>query len=144
MIWLPRGLQSAAVDPVSLNLHRYSFNMIVLMHISIAISEINRTFVIPASETFPELKIDIREPGIVEDNLGFKTWGTAHAIAKKLEEIGQKYFHHLVHTEANDQMITMHNGSTLTRVKSRVLELGAGTGLVGIAASKLVRGPLDQ
>ena len=126
-------------DPVTPNIHRFSFNMIVLIHISIAISEMNRTFVIPASETSSELKIDIREPGIVEDNLGLKTWGTAHALAKILEEIGKKYFYHLLHIDTNAQRITMHNGYDFARVKSRVLELGAGTGLVGIVASKLVR-----
>ena len=111
----------------------------MLTCIQIAISQMDRTFVIPASATFPELRIDIREPGIVEDNLGLKTWGTAHAIAKILEEIGQKYFYHLIHEDANTHWMTLHNGHEVRRVNSRILELGAGTGLVGIVASKLVR-----
>jgi hypothetical protein len=53
--------------------------------------EMTRTWVIPASNCFPEIKIDLREPTLTGDNLGLKTWGTAYALALILEEIGMNY-----------------------------------------------------
>lgn len=57
--------------------------------------EMTRTWTIPASDQHPELRFEIREPRITEDNLGFKTWGTAFAISKLLETLGQQYFDHV-------------------------------------------------
>lgn len=79
--------------------------------------ELNRTWTIPASKTMSELSFDIREPPLTGDNLGFKTWGTAFTMAKRLEHIGSHFLAPALHPDA------------------RVLELGAGTGLVGVAAA---------
>lgn len=87
--------------------------------------ELNRTWTIPPSENLPEMSFEIREPPLTGDNLGFKTWGTAFAIAKKLEYIGT----HLLKD-------VIFSGSTTER-PARVLELGSGTGLVGIAAATI-------
>jgi len=81
--------------------------------------ELNRTWTIPASKKIPELSFKVREPPLTGDNLGLKTWGTAFTVAKRLE-----YFHREFMRDA------LHSDST-------VLELGAGTGLVGIAASAI-------
>lgn len=92
---------------------------------------------IPPSEHSPELRIDLREPGIVEDNLGLKTWGTAHSIAMRLGELRGTIFSHLLCSRQCMHDITSRNGCSYSRVKTRVLELGAGTGLFGIAISKI-------
>ena len=86
----------------------------------LAMPEMTRTWVIPASTTHPELKLEIREPPMTGDNLGLKTWGTAFAISKKLEELGKKYFSHLVHG-AEDYFIT-ETSSEITMPHMRVLE----------------------
>jgi len=123
--------------------------------------EMSRTWIIPASKTQPELKIEIREPSLTGDQLGLKTWGTAFALAKRLEHIGSKYFEHLI--KGGKDIFTTSNGTPFTRPKMRVLEyvypschcwvkwkrlynrntdmrsfrLGSGTGLVGIAVAAL-------
>lgn len=79
--------------------------------------ELNRTWTIAASKHLPELSFEIREPPLTGDNLGFKTWGTAYTLSKKLEYIKSEFLQESLHEDA------------------KVLELGAGTGLVGIAAA---------
>ena len=97
--------------------------------------EMIRTWTIPASAILPELMFEIREPPLTGDNLGLKTWGTALAIVKKLEELGNKYFSHLLNPENN----VVHASDALGQTNTRVLELGSGTGLVGIAAGAIWR-----
>jgi len=80
-----------------------------------------RSWVIPASNIHPELKFEIREPPITEDNLGFKTWGTAFAISKLLGTLGKKYFNHVQNAPRNNY--TTPSGSTFTtQSDTRVLE----------------------
>jgi len=81
--------------------------------------ELNRTWTIPASKRLPELSFTIREPPLTGDNLGLKTWGTAFTIAKRLEYLHREFLQDVL------------------RPGCKVLELGAGTGLVGIAASAI-------
>jgi hypothetical protein len=99
-----------------------------------AMPEMIRTWDIASSDTLPELHFEIREPPLTGDNLGLKTWGTAFAIVKKLEELGEKYFDHLLNFKSN-KLNNMARTSELSSV--RVLELGSGTGLVGIAAGAI-------
>lgn len=74
---------------------------------------VSRTFQIPtASRT---VRIVLHEPSLTEDNLGLKTWASSYLLAKRL---------HLV------ELPLLATGS-----QRRVLELGSGTGLVGIAAA---------
>jgi hypothetical protein len=58
--------------------------------------DMTRTWVIPASDCLPEIKIDLREPTLTGDNLGLKTWGTAYALALILEQIGTEYLSQLL------------------------------------------------
>lgn len=59
------------------------------------------------------IEIVLREPSLTEDNLGLKTWTSSLLLARRLGPLRK-------HLPAQD---------------FRVLELGAGTGLVGIAAA---------
>ncbi|SCV03726.1 LAMI_0H10462g1_1 [Lachancea mirantina] len=58
--------------------------------------------------------IKLHEPALTADNLGFKTWGSSLVLA---EQVCRNYPHYQTPKSGN----------------LRVLELGAGTGLVGIA-----------
>jgi predicted nicotinamide N-methyase len=61
-------------------------------------------------------KIQLYEPTLTEDNLGLKTWIASHLLARKL------------HT-----LLVSEGGRS--RDRGPMLELGAGTGLVGITAA---------
>jgi len=61
--------------------------------------------------------LTIREPPITGDSLGLKTWGSSYVLAKLLPQLAQEY---LSHTDLGAK---------------RVLELGSGTGLLGLAAA---------
>ena len=75
--------------------------------------EMTRCWIIPASDNHSELAFHIREPPITEDNLGFKTWGTAFAISKRLETLGEKYFNHVQNAPRNNY--TTSSGSTFVK-----------------------------
>lgn len=85
--------------------------------------EMIRLWEIPESSTCPSIFLQIREPPLTGDNLGFKTWGTAFTMAKELETLRRKYLQHAFSQDKLEQL--------------SVLELGSGTGLVGIAASAI-------
>lgn len=84
--------------------------------------EMSRVWTIPATSICSELKFDINEPSLTGDNLGFKTWGTAFSLTKRLEWIGEQYLSHILHSD---------------KCPKNVLELGSGTGLVGIGAAAI-------
>ncbi|PBP19349.1 hypothetical protein BUE80_DR009960 [Diplocarpon rosae] len=87
-----------------------------------AAGEMTRTWVIPKSLASREVSFRLREPPLTGDMLGLKTWGTSYVISKKLEQIGSEYL---------GGVMNRSSGS------SQVLELGAGTGLVGMAAAAI-------
>ncbi len=91
--------------PAALEAHKHT----------LAAGEMTRTWVIPESATRPEISFLLREPPLTGDNLGLKTWGTSYVISKKLEYIGSEYLGHLINKNLE---------------RPRILELGAGTGLV--------------
>ena len=63
--------------------------------------------------------IVLHEPALTEDNLGFKTWASSYMLAKRLCVL-----------------------APVLPPAARVLELGAGTGLVGLAAAAVLRAPV--
>lgn len=77
-----------------------------------AMPAMSRSFWVPTAEG--EVKITIHEPALTADNLGLKTWASSYMLAKRLYRISIP--------------------STMTP-DCPVLELGSGTGLVGIAAA---------
>lgn len=78
-----------------------------------------RTFRIPVpfSKT---VEIILHEPTLTDDNVGFKTWASAYLLSKRLPTLGLPAF----------------LGS------AKALELGAGTGLVGLAVAAILKIPV--
>lgn len=94
---------------------------------AVAMPEFVRAWTIPKSATHPEFEIKLREPSIVNDGTGLKTWGTAFVMAKKMEEIGTKCFGGLISTSTNADInipdtFTTAGGKSFVRPDLRVLE----------------------
>lgn len=83
-----------------------------------AMGDISRTFVVPSSTG--TIDVDLNEPALTEDNLGFKTWASSYILARRL---------HMLKPPSLEE-------------SDLVLELGAGTGLVGIAAALIWNTPV--
>lgn len=66
----------------------------------------------------------VREPPLTGDNLGLKTWGSSYVLAQMLHTIGETWLSHLLAPKDS-------------RAKPSVLELGSGTGLLGLAAAAI-------
>jgi D-xylulose reductase len=75
----------------------------------------SRTFHIPTSSD--PFELSIYEPTMTGDDLGLKTWAASYLLAKRLHSFG------LVPTHTQNRL--------------QVLELGSGTGLVGLAMAGL-------
>ena len=79
-----------------------------------------RTFTIPRYQSLePALQIKLVEPSLTADNLGHKTWLASYLLARRLP--------HLI---ANSVIPSPDH-------PLRILELGSGTGLLGITAAAL-------
>lgn len=85
-----------------------------------AMANMTRHFTIPITQT-EDVTIKIYEPALTEDNLGLKTWSSSYVLAKKLHLLGSY---------------------VPLAQKMPVLELGAGTGLVGLAAAVVWQVPV--
>jgi hypothetical protein len=84
-----------------------------------AATPITRSWPITIKDENRDLEVSIRtyEPGLTEDNVGHKTWGSAFVLTKRLDHISM-----------------LLNLSTPFS-SQRVLELGSGTGLAGLAVA---------
>ena len=99
---------------------------------------LSRTFKIPLPDSIGtkarELDINIYEPSLTGDNLGHKTWIASYLLAKRLPLLLPR---HLSSIEISNS-VHRHNSSGTRDKRTKILELGAGTGLVGLAASGLL------
>jgi hypothetical protein len=80
-----------------------------------------------AAEAQPAITITLHEPPLISDALGLKTWGTSYLLAKRL--------HHLVPSILPSTATS--SSSPTTSSPLRALEMGSGTGLVGLSAAAL-------
>jgi predicted nicotinamide N-methyase len=87
---------------------------------------VTRVFAIPltTNPTGPEAMIVLREPSLTGDNLGHKTWAASYLLAKRLA------------------LLKQYLPQFSEREDPRVLELGGGTGLVGISAAAILSAPV--
>ena len=76
------------------------------------------------------LSIILHEPSLTADNLGHKTWLASYLLAKRLHRL-------LPHVTPANSMPCCGASSPQGSAALQILELGAGTGLVGITAAIL-------
>jgi predicted nicotinamide N-methyase len=81
-----------------------------------AMKSFDRTFDIPTRDG--PMQLLIHEPGLTADNLGLKTWAASYVLAKRFCSLSMP--------------------SSLSITPTVALELGSGTGLVGMAAAAVL------
>lgn len=74
--------------------------------------------------SYGEFSLTIREPPLTGDSLGLKTWGSSYVLAQLLPRFASGPLAHLLLDDAG-----------LNSRPIEVLELGSGTGLLGLAAA---------
>ncbi|KAI0881448.1 putative methyltransferase-domain-containing protein [Annulohypoxylon maeteangense] len=85
--------------------------------------EITRRWPLETQASSP-FELIIREPPIIGDCLGLKTWGSSFLLAQSLDKIAEKSLFHLLQLGHPNPFLD-------------VLELGSGTGLLGMAAAAI-------
>ena len=82
--------------------------------------DLTRTFNVPLGNAEENsVTITLHEPALQADNLGLKTWASSYLLAKRLR--------------------TLRDSMPKLAPDVRILELGAGTGLVGLAAAAVFK-----
>lgn len=81
------------------------------------------------AQNSPQFEFMIREPALTGDSIGFKTWGSSYVLAQQLPRL------------ATTSLFRLFDES-LGQPRPDVLELGSGTGLLGLAAAALWRVPV--
>lgn len=91
-----------------------------------AMGEITRQWPFEATndreEVYEPFELVIKEPALTGDSLGFKTWGSSYVLARHLPEL------------RGSLGGLLDDGG---REELKVVELGSGTGLLGLAAAVL-------
>ncbi|KAI1407745.1 S-adenosylmethionine-dependent methyltransferase-like protein [Hypoxylon sp. FL1857] len=85
--------------------------------------EITRRWPLESQASSP-FELIIREPPITGDCLGLKTWGSSYLLSQSLGKIAEECLSHLLQLGHPNQSL-------------EVLELGSGTGLLGMAAAAI-------
>lgn len=117
---------------------------------------VSRTFKIPTDSQDASATADIKlyEPSLTGDNLGHKTWVASYLLAKRLPILLPRHFPGIRTSSEPDNLdLTLRTkyandnphehrhqpiiSSPTTSTRPHILELGAGTGLVGLAAAAL-------
>lgn len=81
---------------------------------------IERNFLLSTKDKGVQVPIRIKELGIANDNIGWKTWGASYPFAQKV----------IVEDELFESIATQMNKTF------NILELGSGTGLAGVSIVK--------
>lgn len=90
----------------------------------------SRVFAVPTS-CGQEYTLTLHEPSLTSDNLGMKTWVSSYLLSQRLNSLLEST-PQLVPSTADTPTPTPDSDRTL-----RALELGAGTGLVGLSFAAL-------
>ncbi|PHH85272.1 hypothetical protein CDD83_670 [Cordyceps sp. RAO-2017] len=77
-----------------------------------------------AAASAESFELSVREPALTGDSLGLKTWASSYLLARHLPRLGASSLFRLF-------------DESLGQPAPRVLELGSGTGLLGLAAAAL-------
>ncbi|KKK15939.1 putative glucose-inducible SAM-dependent methyltransferase Rrg1 [Aspergillus ochraceoroseus] len=91
-----------------------------------AMPAMSRVFVIPTSSG-EELTLTLHEPSLTADNLGMKTWVSSYLLSRRLHTL----------PDSTPQLIPSASITPTSGRTLRALELGAGTGLVGLSFAAL-------
>ncbi|KAF6836902.1 hypothetical protein CMUS01_05265 [Colletotrichum musicola] len=89
-----------------------------------AMGEITRRWPFREDALTPTFELIIREPPLTGDSLGLKTWGSSYVLAQHLPSLAPTSLFRLF-------------DESLGQPRPSVLELGSGTGLLGLAAAAL-------
>lgn len=89
----------------------------------------SRVFSVPTSEG-GEFTLTLHEPSLTADNLGMKTWVSSFLLSHRLTTV----------LGTRSELVPSVSTTPATEGQLRALELGAGTGLVGLSFAAL-RGP---
>ncbi|CRG89518.1 glucose-inducible SAM-dependent methyltransferase Rrg1, putative [Talaromyces islandicus] len=94
-----------------------------------AMPALSRVFEIPTSSN-EDFKLTLHEPSLTSDNLGMKTWLSSYLLSRRL---------HLIFDSVPDLVHPAFNGDKSVKKTApiRALELGSGTGLVGLSFAVL-------
>ncbi|RDW90219.1 S-adenosylmethionine-dependent methyltransferase [Aspergillus mulundensis] len=93
-----------------------------------AMPAMSRVFAIPTSSG-EELTLTLHEPSLTADNLGMKTWVSSYLLSRRLHSV----------LESTPQLVPSSSTAPTPNPDRtlRALELGAGTGLVGLSFAAL-------
>ncbi|TLS28004.1 hypothetical protein PpBr36_00708 [Pyricularia pennisetigena] len=97
-----------------------------------AMGEIIRSWPFESQNGYSPFELVIREPPLTGDSLGLKTWGSSYALAQMLGQFAVGPLQHLIQSPTSS---SSPQPPPLT--KPHVLELGSGTGLLGLAAAAI-------
>ncbi|OJJ45736.1 hypothetical protein ASPZODRAFT_152740 [Penicilliopsis zonata CBS 506.65] len=91
-----------------------------------AMPSMSRLFAIP-TPSGEEFTLTLHEPSLTADNLGMKTWVSSYLLSRRLSEL----------VDSTPQLVPAAATAPNTSGILRALELGAGTGLVGLSFAAL-------
>lgn len=95
-------------------------------YVFIAMPALTRLFHVPTSSG-EEYALTLHEPSITSDNLGMKTWLSSYLLSRRLHKI----------FESVPELVRSDSITSIPKRRLRALELGSGTGLVGLSFAAL-------
>ncbi|KAL2871830.1 VPS28 protein-domain-containing protein [Aspergillus lucknowensis] len=91
-----------------------------------AMPAMSRVFSIPSSSG-EEFTLTLHEPSLTSDNLGMKTWVSSYLLSQRLHSL----------LDSTPELVPAASTTPVSDHTLRALELGAGTGLVGLSFAAL-------